>query len=799
MQRLNRWPAVLVLLCACLVCPRAIAVPERVAQVEPEPTPDSPEAPASGTAAASAVPASDAPGDDSAGETQSNELVPEASTPSSGEAASDEAAPSDVTPPRVRAAPVEYPSDGSGAAEVLLELVVKADGSVSEARVLSGPEPFGTAASQASATWMFEPATRAGVPVAARIHFMVRFTPPLPGEPVLPTVEAQPAPTPAAPPPPATEITEVFVLGAIPPGVRSMGQAEARMLPGALGDPFNAVAILPGVAPVVSGLPLFLVRGAPPGNLGYFIDGVRVPLLYHAFLGPSVIHPALIERVELYSGAYPASLGRYAGGVVSADLVSPQGQFNGEWSVRLVDAGAFVEAPFAGGRGSAMLAGRYSYTALMLSLFTNFRLEYWDYQGLIRYDLGPHDELSVFAFGAYDFAGEDEGERNSPGGVEFHRIDLRHLHRFGPETSLRSAITLGLDSTQGENGSVDDRMLGARMDLKSRLSKGVLFRAGANLTTDTYRLDVETDIQNYLEITELFRSRTDFVLGAYVDSVIDFGRRVQVTPGVRVDLYGSDGSRRVGVSPRLAARYVVSPEVSLTNTIGLADQPPAFYPAIPGVSVAGLSGGLQRSLQSSAGVELLLPDAYTMSATLFNNAFFDLTDPISLSQSLDIGSGQANVRTLGAAYGLELMVRRPLTRRFGGFLAYTLSRSTRSHDRVDSLAGFDRTHVLNLAGSYDLGKRWIAGARFAGYSGVPGSRGVPRVFDGSRSRPFARLDLRLEKRFPLGPDAWWGVVLEMMNATFSSEVLRRDRCELRCRDEVVGPVPMPSIGVMGQY
>ncbi|MET0412601.1 MAG: hypothetical protein ABW217_14960, partial [Polyangiaceae bacterium] len=106
---------------------------------------------------------------------------------------------------------------------------------------------------------------------------------------------------------------------------------------------------------------------------------------------------------------------------------------------------------------------------------------------------------------------------------------------------------------------------------------------------------------------------------------------------------------------------------------------------------------------------------------------------------------------------------------------------------------------LNLAGSYDLGKRWIAGARFAGYSGVPGSRGVPRVFDGSRSRPFARLDLSLENRFPIGPDSWWGVVLEMMNATFSSEVLRRDRCELRCRDEVVGPVPMPSIGVLGQY
>jgi TonB family protein len=692
---------------------------------------------------------------------------------------------------------VEYPSDGSGSTEVLLELVVKTDGSVSEVRVLSGPEPFASAASQASSAWTFEPATRAGVAVVARIHFMVRFVPP-PIAPVPQPAELTPA---AAEPlrPPATEITEVLVLGEVAPGVRSMGQAEARMLPGAMGDPFNAVAVLPGVAPVISGLPLFLVRGAPPANLGYFIDGVRVPLLYHAFLGPAVIHPAMLERVELYSGGYPASLGRFAGGVVSADTVSPTGQFNGEWSVRLVDAGAFVEAPFAGGRGNAMIAGRYSYTALLLSLFTDFRLEYWDYQGLVRYDLGARDEVSVFAFGAYDFAGEDEGERNSPGGVEFHRVDLRHLHRFGPETSVRSAVTLGIDSTKGENGSVDDRMLGARVDLKSRLAEGILLRAGGNATLDEYRLDVQTDIQDYLDIVTLFPSRTDFGAGAYMDLVIDLTPDVQVTPGVRFDLYGSAGAHAVGVSPRLAARYRVTPAVSIVHALGLADQAPAFFPAIPGVAVAGLSGGLQRAFQSSAGVEVLLPDAYTMSYTLFNNAFFDLTDPISLSQSLDLNSEQANVRSLGQAYGFEAIIRRPLTRRFGGFLAYTLARSTRSHDSVSSLAGYDRTHILNLAGSYDIGKRWIAGARFVGYSGVPGSRGTPRVFDGSRSRPFLRLDLRLEKRFPLGPDAWWGVVFEMMNATFSREVLRRERCELRCTDEVVGPVPMPSIGVMGQY
>ena len=47
----------------------------------------------------------------------------------------------------------------------------------------------------------------------------------------------------------------------------------------------------------VSGLPFFFIRGAPPGNAGYFLDGVRVPLLFHVGAGPSVVHPALIVRV----------------------------------------------------------------------------------------------------------------------------------------------------------------------------------------------------------------------------------------------------------------------------------------------------------------------------------------------------------------------------------------------------------------------------------------------------------------------------------------------------------------------
>jgi hypothetical protein len=218
------------------------------------------------------------------------------------------------------------------------------------------------------------------------------------------------------------------------------------------------------------------------------------------------------------------------------------------------------------------------------------------------------------------------------------------------------------------------------------------------------------------------------------------------------------------------------------------------------VAVAGLPGGLQRSVQTSAGVRVELPDSITASTTLYNNVFFSLTDPFGQTQDLDLDADEAEVRSVGRAVGLELSLRRPFLDGFGGSLSYTLSRSTRSYERVRTLAGYDRPHVLNVGGSLDLGRRWIAGARGVFYSGVPGSRalGERRVFDRDRARPFLRIDLRLEKRFVSSPTAWWAVVAEVMNASLSSEVVRRP-CDPECRDDEVGPIVLPSLGVLGQF
>src|SRR5690606_22685646 len=285
------------------------------------------------------------------------------------------------------------------------------------------------------------------------------------------------------------EPLDIEVVGVRPHAAStSLTRAEARLLPGAFGDPTRTLDMMPGVSPVVAALPLFFFRGASPCTGGCFIDGIRIPMLYHLFLGPSVVHPALIERVDLHAAASPAAYGRFAGAVVSAKLAEPERRFRGEGSVRLLDSGALVEAPFAGGRGNATVGGRYSYTGLIVSALTGNELRYWDYHGLVRYQLTNQSELSVFAFGALDLI--DAGAEDV-GGTSFHRLDLRLDHQLGANTDGRVAVTWGFDKTLSNVGFVSDRMLAARTHLQHRAAPAATLRLGLDIVQDSYRLDIE--------------------------------------------------------------------------------------------------------------------------------------------------------------------------------------------------------------------------------------------------------------------------------------------------------------------
>ncbi len=712
-----------------------------------------------------------------------------------------------VVPPRLDPAPlVDYPEGARGDAEVILILTVEKDGRVRSVTAEKGDEPFAGAATRAAEAWRFQPATREGLPVAAKIRFALTFRAPIapaPDEPPAPPQEIATAPTKQpAPPPRALEVTVRAEKPA--PTVSSLSRAEVRALPGAFGDPFRAIEILPGVTPVVSGLPYFYVRGAPPGNVGYTLDGVRVPYLFHVAVGPSIVNPAMVERVDLYPGGYPARFGRFAGAMVAAETTAPREDFHGEATLRLFDAGAMVEAGFADGKGSALIGGRYSYTAALFSLISpTVHLDYRDYQARISYALTPKDRITLFAFGAYDLLQQERnGISSVVFGSEFYRVDARYDRRLPRGGTLRWGATWGFDQTRvGEQRNAQDLLVGTRVEVVQPLDAELTVRGGLDVQIDRYSADearwADPDDPGAKLYNSLFPPRADGVLGAWADLRWRPRPSVEITPGVRMDLFRSGAATASAVDPRLSFRVDLTPRVRLLQAYGLAHQTPSFVIPLPGVALANLRGGLQTSVQASAGVEVDLPYATTATVTVFNNVFLDMSDTLGLRVRGNLSTVSA--RSLGAARGLEVYVRRRLSSQLGGFVSYTLSRSSRSAGEVSFPAAFDRTHVLNMALSYDFGRGFRAGARFTVYTGAPNFGADTDATTETtsttstaitRDPAFYRLDLRAEKRWSFPKSRFISLVAEMLNTTLHKEVLS---------GQEVGPISIPSLGLEGGF
>jgi hypothetical protein len=217
-------------------------------------------------------------------------------------------------------------------------------------------------------------------------------------------------------------------------------------------------------------------------------------------------------------------------------------------------------------------------------------------------------------------------------------------------------------------------------------------------------------------------------------------------------------------------------------------------------------------VQASSGVEADLPLAITASATFFYGAFFNLSDaasvPVTGASTFPFGELTGlDQRSLGSGVGMEIYVRRKLTERLGGYLAYTLSRSSRYLGRSSYAAAYDRTHVLSGALSWNIGLGFRVGARATFYTGNPVtpfySDAQVASYGGSRLSPYFRLDARAEKRWTIRSRGWLAIVLEAQNVTLAKEQTgltcppTAPGQPLTCAASAVGPITLPSLGLEG--
>lgn len=588
----------------------------------------------------------------------------------------------------------------------------------------------------------------------------------------------------------------------------SLAVSEIESLPGVAGDPLAVVQSFAGVARSDLGSGQIIVRGAAPEDTRVFVDGLEIPLIYHFGGLRSVIPMPLLAGIEFFPGNFSSSYGRVTGGVVNARLAQLEPPaLTGSVDVSLLDTSVYLAAPL-GERAAIAVAGRRSYIGEVLgavlpsdTLSFNVAPRYYDAQLLASYTPSDGHELRLFLLASDDrlelvFDNPADFDPNVEGdtldsGEGFSRALLSH--HFAPGESFENTASLAYGYSHEDDRfgqlavDVETHRLDLRDTARHQLAPGQALMYGADVSLAAHdvfvsvpRLPKEGQPEEF-DLSELVQSSDTFTRlspALFVELSLEPWRWLSVFPGVRADWFG--GTEQLAVQPRLNVRAALSDSVVAKAGIGAFAQEPSDDELNPDVGNPRL--GIEQALHASAGAEYRPWRWLALDTTLF---YRDLRELVSQTDAVEVdASGVARARRYdnggrGRAYGAEIVLRHERAHGFSGWIAYTLSRSTRedSGASVTRLFDYDQTHILTALGTLELPAGFQIGARFRFVSGNPLTPVVGAVFDADADRyrarygapnsrrnpPFHQLDVRVDKRWQF-EDWSLNAYLEVQNA-----------------------------------
>jgi TonB family protein len=548
-------------------------------------------------------------------------------------------------------------------------------------------------------------------------------------------------------------VIDVQVRGQKPPREVTKRTIEAReieRIPGTNGDALRSIQNLPGVARPPAILGLLIVRGSAPQDTQTFIDGTPVPLIYHFGGLSSVVPTEVLEKIDFYPGNFSAVYGRAMGGMVDVGLRSPKddGKLHGLAQLDLIDARVMAERTFQIGKLplKLLVAGRRSYFDSWLGPVLSAAgggvtqaPVYYDYQVMAETNPTPNSSLRFTFFGSDDAlsllaANPSPGEPAIAGQVGFHtafqRAQLRYQNQYSQNDSLSTVVAYGHDQLDFGVGplffNLDVDSVTGRLEYTHRFSDSVRFNTGFDIYRGWYTVGFRLPLGpapgqppnqpfSTQQVRKFAQTGDVFYPAAYIEMEVQPWKRLKLIPGVRVDYYSLNDT--VDFSPRIAGRFDVVqgyPRTTIKGGVGLFTQPPQFQEVTPPLGTPSLTSN--RAMHYALGAEQELTKQVEVSV----EGFYKQLDNLVLATfgaTTDVRDHN-NLGT-GKVIGLETLLKYKPDDRFFGWLAYTLSRSTRTDGpgAVEHLSTFDQTHILTVLGSVKLGGGWEFGARFRLVSG----------------------------------------------------------------------------------
>lgn len=511
-------------------------------------------------------------------------------------------------------------------------------------------------------------------------------------------------------------------------GFLELDNATLQAVPSVIeADPLRALQSLPGVSAasdVSSGL---YIRGGGPDQTLVAMDGVPVYNPTHAFGLFSTFNNDVVENLDLYKGAYPATYGGRLGSVLDVGLRQPDAEATrGKLGVSLIAARGLLEG--TAGDDRWLVAGRRTYLEPVLSAI---RTEENPIPSYYFYDLNA-TYLSRRLGGLTTFSiyhGRDEVSVDAAEDTRFAVgwgntvAYLRHERDLSDD--VIGTLTL---STSLYDSETSAEILATPIEVKNDLvdltaTAAVQWFAGADhlvragLAASRYDLNYRQSFNNDVAVDY---GTTPTELAAFLDDRWFVTPTTTVRAGVR-GRYLSDGERWL-LEPRLTMAQDLSPSLRLKAGFGL------YYQYLQLVTTEGFTAGdfylpidqtaeLGRSVQGVLGLEWTPTATDRISLEVYETGLDDLV-VLDNNAPADQTSFQAEDIFVtggeGHARGLEVLVQRD----FGdvtGWIGYTLGTTRRQFDELNGGREFspkyDRRHDLNVVLTRPFGA-WTLGAAF---------------------------------------------------------------------------------------
>ncbi|MDZ4808777.1 MAG: TonB-dependent receptor [Bacteroidota bacterium] len=531
-------------------------------------------------------------------------------------------------------------------------------------------------------------------------------------------------------------------------GVIDVPLSAIKNLPVLLGerDVLKIIQLLPGVQGGQEGTTGFYVRGGNQDQNLVQLDEATVYNPNHLFGLFSTFNVNAINNVLLIKGGFPTEYGGRLSSILNITMKEGnKTKYQTEGGIGLLSTNLTFQGPIQKNKSSFIVSARRSYVDLLLKALTNSSNTYkfYDVNAKINFELGKKDQVFLSFF-----KGNDKAAYLNPASLNYTTVfgnstgTVRWNHLFGSKIFSNTSFiyndyNLALSTSQNNYYSllytgVKDVTVKTDFtitpDTKHKIKTGFSY-IRHSLTPASFsgsiprrgnRITINKDSINKMQSNEM---------ALYVGDEFDASQKFSVYYGIRVPIFSASGKTYTFIEPRITAKISVGDNASVKASYTQMNQ---FLHLIPN-STAGLPTDIwvpssnktkpQSSTQYALGYFRNFKDnAIETSVEVYykkmdNQVLFGEGKQLRININLD----SLLVYGKGESYGAEFFVKKN-SGNLTGWISYTLSLTTQQFKDLNFGKEFpfkyDRRHVLSVATSYQLTKRWTLSGVFVYSSGV---------------------------------------------------------------------------------